>query len=344
MRDHVLLQTVARVNRPYEGDSGLKKSMGLIVDFVGIFARLEKALAFDSDVVASVIQNLDVLRGLFQTMMEEQTPAYLPLTRGWDDKAKEQAVLHFEDKDKREAFFKFFRQLQNLYDILSPDAALHPHIRNFQALSTLFGMVRSAYSDKPYVDDEFTEKTKALLRQHTSSGAIEPPTVIYEIGPKQLQVIKESDSTDTVKVLNLRKLLAVLVDEEGGQKPYLLSIGERAEWVAQAYEERQLTTQEALAKFEDLVQETNEADEKRQEMDVDENIFAIYTSLAAMNGDVSVEQAQEVNAVFSRYPDYAWNAQQEDELRSELYMMLIPIVGISDYLKATNALLQLERV
>lgn len=135
MRDHVLLQTVARVNRPYEDEEGLKKSMGLIVDFVGIFERLEKALAFDSDVVASVIQNLDVLQNLFEAMMKEQSPTYLPLTKGWDDKAKEHAVLFFEEKEKREAFFKLFRQLQNLYDILSPSVALHPFIADYQALS-----------------------------------------------------------------------------------------------------------------------------------------------------------------------------------------------------------------
>lgn len=344
MRDHVLLQTVARVNRPYEDEAGAKKSMGLIVDFVGIFERLEKALAFDSDVVTAVIQNLDVLRHLFETMMQEQSPAYLPLTKGWDDKAKERAVLYFEEKEKREAFFKFFRQLQNLYDILTPDAALRPYIQDYQALAMLYGMVRSAYSDKPYVDQEFTEKTKALLRQHTRSGDIEPPTVIYEIGPQQLRAIKESDSADTVKVLNLRKLLAVLVSEEGGQKPYLLSIGERAEWVAQAYEERQLSTQEALAKFEELVQEANEADNKRQGMGVDENTFAIYTALTAIHQGVMAEQCRQINDLFHRYPDYQWNAQQEDELRSELYMALIPVVGITHYLAATNGLLQLERV
>ena len=43
---------------------------------------------------------------------------------GWNDKAKERAIEHFEDKDRREAFFKFFRALQSLYDILSPDAFL----------------------------------------------------------------------------------------------------------------------------------------------------------------------------------------------------------------------------
>ena len=51
MRDHVLLQAIARVNRPYEDEAGLTKPFGFVLDFVGIFEKLEEALAFDSDVV-----------------------------------------------------------------------------------------------------------------------------------------------------------------------------------------------------------------------------------------------------------------------------------------------------
>ena len=78
MRDHVLLQAIARVNRPYEDEQGQVKPYGFVLDFVGIFEKLEKALAFDSDVVASVIQNIDVLKQLFATMMKEQAQDYLP--------------------------------------------------------------------------------------------------------------------------------------------------------------------------------------------------------------------------------------------------------------------------
>ena len=42
--------------------TGRRKPSGFVLDFVGIFEKLEKALAFDSDVVQSVIQNMDVLK------------------------------------------------------------------------------------------------------------------------------------------------------------------------------------------------------------------------------------------------------------------------------------------
>ena len=42
MRDHVLLQAIARVNRPYVDGEGVSKSIGLVVDFVGGFAGTEE--------------------------------------------------------------------------------------------------------------------------------------------------------------------------------------------------------------------------------------------------------------------------------------------------------------
>jgi len=344
MRDHVLLQAIARVNRPYEDDEGLVKPFGFVLDFVGIFEKLEKALAFDSDVVASVIQNIDVLKDLFATMMREQAPAYLPLAKGWDDKAKERAVLAFEEQEQREAFFKFFRQLQNLYDILSPDAFLRPYINDYNALAVLYAWIRQAYSERVYVDREFTRKTRALLREHTQSGDLEPPTVIYAIGEKELLALKESDASDTVKVLNLRKLVANLVESESAAKPYLLSIGDWASALAELYENRQISTREALKRFEELVEEAVNAESRREDLGLDENTFAIYTALTVAKPDVTPEQAIAINTIFLHYPDYLWDKHQASELRSRLYAELLPLVGPKKMVALTNTLMKLDRV
>ena len=109
MRDHVLLQAIARVNRPYEDDDGLIKPCGFVLDFVGIFEDLEKALAFDSEDMGSVIQNLDVLKNLFAKLIQEDAAHYLPLAIGWDDKAKERAIEHFDDEREARHLFQILQ-------------------------------------------------------------------------------------------------------------------------------------------------------------------------------------------------------------------------------------------
>lgn len=344
MRDHVLLQAIARVNRPYEDESGLTKPYGFVVDYVGIFEKLETALAFDSDVVASVIQNVEVLKELFATMMREQAPQYLPFARGWDDKAKERAIEHFKAVGTREQLFRFFKQLQNLYEILSPDAALRPYLENYQSLAELYGLIRNAYSDHIYVDKELTAKTRELLRSHTDNQHLELPGAIHELGAAELAALKQSDASDTTKILNLRKILAVKVKEESGSKPFLLSIGERAEALAQAYEDRLEDTRQVLAEFEQLANEVTEADAERRRLNIDENSFAIYTTLKSHVPALTPEQATAINGLFTRFPDYRWAEEQKRDLRTELYKALRPMVGAKNMVEVANSLLKLQRV
>ena len=343
MRDHVLLQAIARVNRPYEDSDGLIKPYGFVLDFVGIFGDLEKALAFDSDVVGSVIRNIDVLKDLFAKLIREDAAHCLPFARGWDDRAKEQAIEHFEDTEDRETFFKFFKQLQNIYTILSPDAFLGPFIDDYQSLASLYGLIRNAYADRIYVDKELTAKTQKLLQDYTASDRFALPGSIQELNANTLREIGNSEVSDTVKVLNLRKVLRRAVINESRSRPFLISIGERAEALTEAYENRQLTTQEALAAYGELVEEYEQATSERSRMNLDENTYAVYTVLKEFAEDITPGQTREIDSVFEQFSDYQWNEQQARELRIKLYRILRPIVT-QGVMAPTNALLNIQRI
>ena len=344
MRDHVLLQAIARVNRPYEDNDGLIKPYGFVLDFVGIFEDLEKALAFDSEEMGSVIRNISVLKKLFAKLIQEDAAEYLPFAMGWDDRAKERAIEHFDDKKDQEAFFKFFKQLQNIYTILSPDASLRPFIGDYQSLASLYGLIRNAYADRIYIDKELTAKTQKLLQQHTGSDRFALPGSIQELNANTLREVGDSDLSDTVKVLNLRKILRKTVTEEGRSKPFLISIGERAEALAAAYEDRQLTTQEALAEYEELVEECERASSEQTRMNLDDNAYAVYTVLKGFAEEINSEQVREVDSLIDQFPDYQWNEQQERELRIKLYSTLRSIVVVGGVLAPARALLEIQRV
>lgn len=360
MRDHVLLQAIARINRPYEDESGVVKPFGFVLDFVGVFEMLKKALAFDSDIVASVIQNVDVLKQLFAKLMSESAPKYMAQASGWDDKAKERAIEALKTKDAREDFFRFFRQVQTLYNILSPDAFLGPYIAQYLALSELYALIRNFYSSRVYVDREVTTKTKELLRKQTGIDFIDPPGAIYELGPKQLAALKKSDASTTVKILNLSRILKETINAEAISKPFVLSIGERAAAVEQSYdahlqssiealdeaERRKLEAfeQETLREYENLAEEYIAADAERRRLDLDENIYAIYTVLKLVNKENAVATAQTINALFRDRADYQWDNKQEMQLRAEIYNAVRPTVGVEKMIEVTNTLLRLKRL
>ena len=291
-----------------------------------------------------MIQNLDVLKDLFAKLIQEDAAQYLPFARGWDDRAKERAIEHFEEVEDREAFFKFFRQLQNIYTILSPDPFLRPFITDYQSLASLYGLIRNAYADRIYVDKELTAKTRELLQEYTESDQFALPDAIQELDANTLREIKGSYVSSKVKVLNLRKVLHKTVTEESRSKPFLISIGERAEALTEAYENGQLATQEALAAFEKLADEYTQASRERAQMDLDENAYAVYKVLEGYAETIRSEQARDLNRVFDQFSDYQWDIHQNSQLRTMFYLTLRPIVGAENLIEATNALLNLERI
>jgi type I restriction enzyme, R subunit len=93
MRDHVLLQAIARVNRPYVDLRGVQKPVGLVMDFIGVLRELKKSLQFDSQDVSGVIEDLDVLREDFKLRIVQAETTYLkPLEGGNADERLERSV------------------------------------------------------------------------------------------------------------------------------------------------------------------------------------------------------------------------------------------------------------
>ncbi len=83
---------------------------------------------------------------------------------------------------------------------------------------------------------------------------------------------------------------------------------------------------------------------ERQHLGLDANEYAIFATLKPTVSGLTNQQAKAFNTLFSLYPDYRWNEQQQKKLRAELYKVLLPLVGSKKMVDAANSLLRLQRV
>lgn len=324
MRDHTLLQAIARVNRPYETEDGVKKPYGFVLDFVGIFDKLEKALAFDSDEVKSVIRDIDLLKKLFSGMMEQRAREFIVLLQGkMDDKKVENAIEQFRDKEKRAAFFKFFKELETLYEIISPDAFMRPYVEDYLLLSQLFHILRNAFAPPVFFDREFLNKTEALVRKRVAASGLEEALPLFKIDEDLLDKLKKRHKSDTVRVINLIKTLQKTVQDEKNAEPYLIDIGERAERIREMFESRQDGTKQALTELERIIREINEARRTRADKKMDIQSFTIFWILKEAGLSDHEGLSVELSADFASYPNWHCNAEEKRKLKPALYKRLI---------------------
>jgi type I restriction enzyme R subunit len=343
MRDHVLLQAIARVNRPYEDEDGRRKTRGQIVDFVGVFDKLERALAFDSEDVSGVVEGIHVLKARFEVLIEQGRTEFLPLSVGpSEDKKAENVLEHFRDRKERERFYGFFRELEELYEILSPDPCLRPFLEDYQALVVMYRLLRSCYEPNVLVDRSFLRKTAQIVQQHTATDRVNEPGSGREIDAELLDRLAGDEKPDTVKVFNLIKALYQLVAEKEQEEPYLIPIGERARAVAEAFEQRQLTSQQALAELENLVAEYGAAVSERKRTDLSADGFGVYWLLQREGVADAQKVAREAAAAFVQYPHWKESEEQERQVRTALYRALIQ-AGVDNLDLVSQILSVLER-
>ena len=343
MRDHVLLQAIARVNRPYEDSEGRRKPSGFVLDFVGIFDRLEDALAFDSEEVSGVVEGIEVLQKRFETLMEEGRERFLPIPAGLtEDKAAEAVLEHFRDAEKREGYYKYFREVEELYEILSPAPFLRPHLDDYEGLTRIYQVIRTAYEPHVDVDTSFLRKTARLVAEHTVTPMIRFPEGEHELTPEALKNLAEKDQPDTVKVFNMLIAIRKLVEDKLNEMPYLISIGERAEAIAEAYEQHLTEAQKALLELTGVVGEIGRAEELRRKSDLTDEAFAARFFLEGRGIDGAERIAREGSQAFEDNPHWKESAEQERRMRIALYRAFKGS-GVKNVVEVVDGLLDLLR-
>ena len=171
MRNHTLMQTIARANRVFP-----EKDNGLIVDYVGVFRNLEKALAIygAADAGESPIEIIDALAGELDAAMAELFTfcsgvgvdlAAMRDAEGFDHVARRDAAVEvlLVDEGTRTDFQQRARQVRKLFKALLPNPKAAAQQRNVAAVRVL--AERIAEVSRPPMADlgTVTDAVDALL-------------------------------------------------------------------------------------------------------------------------------------------------------------------------------------
>jgi type I restriction enzyme R subunit len=320
MRDHVLLQTIARVNRPYEKE-GLKKPAGLIVDFVGILSDLKKALEFDSkdlSEIAKAVQDIEKLKEEFTKLMKDSE--YIINEFGnIKPEHRSQAIIDYfkANENKYYEFKNLYKKIKDIYDILSPDQFLSPYLDDFEKLTEIYQVAKSWFEPFLPPEKELSEKIKQLIYKHSSVKMDFISKEIYEIDDKLIQRLKADD--DTISIYNLVKSLEKDLEEEEEKKTYVKPLKEKLQDLKERYNLRQIETYQMLEELRKLIEdklnfEKEEKDPVLQTIEYDLKDFPEIKNPETI--------AKEIFEALNNFKNWKVSESQRRELKIELYNIL----------------------
>ncbi len=238
MKDHTLLQAICRTNRVYNQD----KTYGLIVDYIGIFDNVAKALFFDSESVEKVISNIESVKGKVPEMVEACIAFFPGVDRTRDDweglVAAQECLPNDETKD---AFGAHYRALNRVWNALSPDACLRPFKVEYKWLSKVYDSVRPTDERGKLIWAALGPKTLQLVHENISVENVEKDEDVLAM---DAEIIEKFIAGDTTLEKRRRKveidLAAIILSHP--TDPRFIALGERMEKLREEHEAGLLTS------------------------------------------------------------------------------------------------------
>ena len=290
MKDHTLLQAICRTNRVY----GQDKTYGLIVDYVGIFDDVAKALNFDADSVEKIITNIESVKAKVPEMVENCINFFPGVDRtrdDWEGLVAAQECLP-DDKAKDE-FGAHYRALNRVWNALSPDACLNPHKLDYKWLSKVYDSIRPTDERGRLIWAALGPKTLQLVHENISVQEVVKDEDILEMDAKIIEKFIAGDTEAGKKKKKIELDLAAIIRKHPDD-PRFIALGARMEKLREEHEAGLLTSMAFLKALLDLAKEAAQMEREVVPEDKEDKgkaaLTALFQSVRNENTPVIVER------------------------------------------------------
>lgn len=272
MKDHTLLQAICRTNRVYDSD----KTHGLIVDYVGIFDDVAKALNFDEQTMKQVITNIASVKDKLPALMKKCLDYFGDLDRnvdGWEGLMAAQEKLPTNDiKDK---FGAAYRVLNRAWDALSPDPFLKQYRKDYAWLTRVYESVKPTDGRGGLIWAALGVKTMEIVHENLTVGETKDDMDIIAMDPELIDnfIEKHKDINKVTKHIEINLVAKI---RKYSNDPKFIELGNKLEQLRDRHAQGLITSIEFLKLLLDLAKTAAGAEkEVVPEADIDKGKAAL---------------------------------------------------------------------
>lgn len=260
MKNHTLLQAICRTNRKYNES----KKCGLIVDFVGVFEDVAKSLAFDEESIKTIVKNMDEIKSLIPTFMQESLEFFPGVDRtvgGWEGLTAAQQCL--KDEGIKTNFARHFARLSKAWEIISPDEFLASYSNDYTWLAQVYQSVRPV-SGGNLIWTLLGAKTIEIIHNNIDTIDIGTPLEDLVVDADIIDSVLEDEKKIQKKIVEVEKMLRLRLGEHTGDpkfKQFAEKLDELREKMAQNMISSIDFLKQLLAMAKDLLEEEKKVDQ-----------------------------------------------------------------------------------
>jgi len=325
MKDHNLLQAICRTNRTY----GQEKTHGLIVDYIGIFDDVARALDFDEKAVQQVVTNIDELKKALPLQMQKCVGYFKGVDRtvgGYEGLSAAQQCL--PDNETRDRFAADYSVLGRIWEALSPDPVLGPWKQDYRWLTQVYESVKPPSGNGKLLWHALGAKTVELINENVHLESVRDDVETLVLDAQVLEdFLEDKDPGKRAREVEIR-LIARLRKHLGN--PKFTALGERLEKIRERHEQGFLTSLEFLKAMLELAKDVVEAEKNTDPADerdrAKEALTELFNEAKSTNTHIIVERiVGEIDDIVRkvRFPDWQRTSQGERLVQRELRRTLL---------------------
>jgi type I restriction enzyme R subunit len=313
LREHGLLQAIARVNRVATG-----KEYGLIVDYYGVSDELQEALAIfsPSDIEGAMQPKVDELPRL----QARHAAAMNFFARVKDKNDLDQCVDAIEAEDVRAEFNAAFRAFSQSLDMLLPDPRAMRYRDDMRWLGKIRAAAASRYRDEKLDISDCGAKVRKLIEEAIVADGIQVLVAKVPLFSKEFEKKLEATKSDEARASTMEHAIRHEIHVKLDENPvFYQSLRQRLEEIIADRKVERITAAEQLKLLDKLMGEMKGVSEAASDMGLTDTGFAIYGLLQ-----------RELAPVKAAEPTVAYN-ESTKELASLLDEAIEPHTAIIDW-------------
>ena len=250
LRDHNLLQAIARTNRPLPS---MKKQTGIVVDYFGVFANLERALNFDENIREESLIDWDRLRETVPGEVDRCMATFEGIAIEDTRECLLAALRRLREPEAAKNFEQNFRSLERLWEAVSPDPCLYPHRIEYNWLCGIYVAHRRRQRGGTATYGELSAKTKELIEENTTFVEMAESLPVLKIDQDYAGKL-DALPTPADKAAALEAMLTAELSEDEPSFVYRL-LGERLQKIKERQEADSQATAKRLGELEEIAGE-----------------------------------------------------------------------------------------
>ena len=333
MKDHTLLQAICRTNRVF----GQEKTYGLIVDYIGIFDDVAKALSFDDESAQKIITNIEALRGKIKELVEKCIAFFPGVDRtriDWEGLLEAQACL--PNDEIRDAFGANYHVLNRVWNALSPDECLAPYREDYRWLSKVYDSIRSGDDSGKLIWASLGSKTLQLVNENISVEKEPISEASIKLEAELIEKMMGDGDQPKKEAKKLEISLVALIHRHDDDERYI-ELGKRVEELREKVEAGLLNSIEYLKHLLDIAKEAAEMERRAEEIPSEEKgkaaLTRLFESTRATSTPVIVERlVNDIDGIvkFVRFPGWKDTTEGRKLIKKSLREVVMVKYKIKD--------------